>query len=168
MGNLDTHDGDEPERAEGYEVGYGKPPRHSRWPKGTSGNPAGRNKGARGLKTDLDAELRSSLSIRINGKTVTATTQRLMLRTLAARAASGDVRASRVVLDLILQVFGAGDRGGDGEKLSANDQMLLDRFLAANIACEPVAPRQLDEGPDKPSSRRPNDPSEDDRPVEQL
>lgn len=28
-----------------YEVGYGKPPQHTRWPKGRSPNPAGRPKG---------------------------------------------------------------------------------------------------------------------------
>ena len=38
-------------------VGYGRPPKHSRFRKGQSGNPRSRPKGARGLKTDLRAEL---------------------------------------------------------------------------------------------------------------
>ena len=66
-----------------YEVGYGRPPKHSRWTSGESGNPKGRRKGARGLKTDLDAELRETLTIQMNGKKVKGTSQRLMLRTLA-------------------------------------------------------------------------------------
>src|SRR5438105_4983911 len=37
--------------AKTYEVGYGKPPVHTRFPKGVSGNPAGRPKGAKGLNT---------------------------------------------------------------------------------------------------------------------
>ena len=40
-----------------YEVGYGKPPVATRWQPGQSGNPKGREKGARGLKTDLAAAL---------------------------------------------------------------------------------------------------------------
>lgn len=112
-----------------YEVGYGKPPKATRWRKGQSGNPRGRQKGSRGLKTDLHDELNATLEITINGKRVKGTTQQLMLRTLATRAASGDVRASRVLIDLVLQVFGAGDRGGERERLSAQDQALLDQFL---------------------------------------
>lgn len=112
-----------------YEVGYGRPPKHSRWGPGVSGNPKGRKKGSRGLKTDLDAELRETLTIQMNGKKVKGTTQRLMLRTLAARAASGDVRASRVLIDLTLQVFGAGDRGEKSERLSAIDQALLEELM---------------------------------------
>lgn len=38
------------ERAE-YEVGYGKPPKHTQFKPGQSGNPKGRPKGAKGLTT---------------------------------------------------------------------------------------------------------------------
>lgn len=46
-----------------YQVGYGKPPKHSRWKKGQSGNPRGRPKGTRGLKTDLHDELVATMEI---------------------------------------------------------------------------------------------------------
>ena len=38
---------------DGYEVGYGQPPTHSQFRPGQSGNPAGRRKGVRNLKTDV-------------------------------------------------------------------------------------------------------------------
>ena len=123
-----------------YEVGYGRPPKHSRWGPGVSGNPKGRKKGSRGLKTDLDAELRETLTIQVNGNKVKGTTQRLMLRTLATRAASGDVRASRILIDLILQVFGSGDRGGKGERLSAVDQTLLEELMEYEESEDQAAP----------------------------
>lgn len=119
-----------------YEVGYGRTPKHTRWPKGVSGNPKGRKKGTRGLKTDLDAELREILTIQMNGKKVKGTTQRLMLRTLAVRAASGDVRASRILIELILQVFGIEDRGGKGEQLSSIDRALLEDLLHSGTESE--------------------------------
>jgi hypothetical protein len=40
-----------------YEVGYGKPPRDTRFPKGQSGNPRGRPSGAKNLKTLLSEAL---------------------------------------------------------------------------------------------------------------
>ncbi|MAO04749.1 MAG: hypothetical protein CL804_09595 [Citromicrobium sp.] len=113
-----------------YEVGYGKPPRASRWPKGVSGNPAGRPKNARGLKTDLRAELVSRMDIKMNGERVSGTKQQLMLRTLTARAASGDVRATRILIDLVMQVFGPEDHADGKRALSPQDQQILDQVLS--------------------------------------
>jgi hypothetical protein len=39
-----------------YQVGYGKPPKHTQFKPGKSGNPQGRPKGTKNLKTDLIAE----------------------------------------------------------------------------------------------------------------
>ena len=36
-------------RSAEYQVGYGRPPQHTRFPKGQSGNPKGRPKGSRAL-----------------------------------------------------------------------------------------------------------------------
>jgi hypothetical protein len=113
-----------------YNVGYGKPPQHTRWQKGQSGNPRGRPKASRGLKTDLHAELVSRMTIQISGKPITATKQQLMLKTLTARAAAGDVRAIQTLIGLVMQVFGPEDRGGDQKRLSAQDQQILVELLA--------------------------------------
>lgn len=113
-----------------YDVGYGKPPKHTRWEKGQSGNPRGRPKASRGLKTDLHAELVSRMTIQISGKPITATKQQLMIKTLTARAAAGDVRAIQTLIKLVMQVFGPEDRGGDQKRLSAQDQQILDELLA--------------------------------------
>jgi hypothetical protein len=40
-----------------YQVGYGKPPKHTQFKLGESGNPQGRSKGTKNLKTDLAEEL---------------------------------------------------------------------------------------------------------------
>jgi hypothetical protein len=37
-----------------YEVGFGKPPKHTRFRAGQSGNPAGRRNGIRDLMTDVN------------------------------------------------------------------------------------------------------------------
>jgi hypothetical protein len=112
-----------------HEVGYGKPPKEHRFPPGQSGNPGGRKKGSRGIKTDLHAELSSVLTISINKQPVSGTKQRLMLKSLATRAAAGDVRASALLLPLIMQIFGIEDRGQDRRQLSQQDQAILDELL---------------------------------------
>jgi hypothetical protein len=43
-----------------YEVGYGRPPIHTRFKPGQSGNPAGRPKGAQNFATEIAAELKEA------------------------------------------------------------------------------------------------------------
>jgi Family of unknown function (DUF5681) len=46
-----------PDNEADYEVGYGKPPRHTRFKKGQSGNPRGRPNGSKNLSTLLSETL---------------------------------------------------------------------------------------------------------------
>lgn len=119
-----------PDDGGGYRVGYGKPPKEHQFPPGRSGNPKGRQKGSRGLKTDLQAELDGTIAITINGQRVHGTRQRLFVKALATRAAFGDLKAASILAPLILQVLGIEDRGGDRQTLSASDQAILDDLLS--------------------------------------
>lgn len=112
-----------------YEVGYGKPPKHTRFPPGQSGNPGGSQKGKRGLKFDLAAELDAKQTIIVNGQKITGRRQRLAVMALAARAASGDLKAAQTLMPLIVQVLGIEDRGTGRQKLSPQDQAILDAML---------------------------------------
>ena len=139
-----------PEKKRGeYEVGYQKPPKDHRFTTGMSGNPSGRKKGSRGLKTDLHAELSSVLTISINRQPVSGTKQRLMLKSLATRAAAGDVRASALLLPLIMQIFGIEDRGTERRSLSRQDQTLLDDLLAGSSMGEAPSVEALREVADQ-------------------
>jgi hypothetical protein len=51
-----------------FEVGYGKPPTASRFKPGQSGNPKGRKKGVRNIKTFLNEELNRRQWITVDGK----------------------------------------------------------------------------------------------------
>ena len=50
-----------------YEVGYGKPPRETRFAKGQSGNPRGRPSGAKNFKTLLSEALNEPVIVTENG-----------------------------------------------------------------------------------------------------
>jgi hypothetical protein len=56
-----------PEKTEDYEVGYGKPPRHTRFAKGQSGNPRGRPCGAKNFTTLLEEALDEPVTVTENG-----------------------------------------------------------------------------------------------------
>ena len=56
-----------PDDERDYEVGYGKPPRHTRFVKGQSGNPRGRPPGAKNMKTLLTKALNELVVVTDNG-----------------------------------------------------------------------------------------------------
>ena len=117
-----------------YEVGHGRPPKHTQFKKGQSGNPKGRKKGARGLKTDLRAELNERIEITENGKTLKLTKQQLMVKQLTAKAIKGDVRAISKLTDLAMVLFGPDDEvRKSAVALPAENKAILDAYVARQV-----------------------------------
>lgn len=114
----------------GYEVGYGKPPKSGQFKPGQSGNPGGKKAGKRSIKHDLDKALSAPAAIKFNGKTIKGTNQSMALLTLATRAGAGDVKAQALLLPFVMQVFGPDDRSGTRRTLSSQDQALFDDIMA--------------------------------------
>ncbi len=112
-----------------YEVGYGKPPKSGQFKKGQSGNRKGRPKGARGLKTDLKAELGKRVTITENGRQRMLTMQQLMVRQLTTGAGKGDLRAIAQIMELIVRVLGVEGEVSAKAVLSAEDEEILAEFL---------------------------------------
>lgn len=67
-------------------------------------------------------KVNAKLTISIGGKAIKNTTQRLMVRRLAARSASGNIQATRLLIDMIMQVSGPSNRGGEATRLLVQDQ----------------------------------------------
>src|SRR5262245_28321368 len=76
-----------------YRVGYGRPPRHSVWKPGQSGNPKGRPKATRNFKTDVTATLTSPVQVTRRGRPHKVSTQQAILLRLREQALGGDARA---------------------------------------------------------------------------
>ncbi len=72
-----------------YPVGRGRPPLHSRFPKGQSGNPSGRPKGVRNLQTETIKELLGRITVTENGRQIRISKQRLLIKKLVADAPAG-------------------------------------------------------------------------------
>jgi hypothetical protein len=82
-----------------YQVGYGKPPQHTRFKKGESGNPAGRPKGTKNLTTLFEKELKQRVVVTENGRRRSITKQEAMVKHLVNKAVSGD----RPLMQLLLE-----------------------------------------------------------------
>lgn len=76
-----------------YEVGYGKPPKQTRFRKGLSGNPNGRPRGKPNWRTLLERAMNEKVVINENGVRKTVTKLEAALKQLVNKAASGDLRA---------------------------------------------------------------------------
>jgi hypothetical protein len=84
-----------------YEIGFGKPPKHSRFRKGLSGNPKGRPKGRRNLATVLERTLQEKIVINENGERRTVTKLEAAVKQLVNKAAAGDLAALRQLTALV-------------------------------------------------------------------
>lgn len=84
----------------GEKIGYGRPPKKSQFKPGQSGNPKGRPKGSVNLATDLSSELGELISVKENGRTRRISKQRALVKSLAAKALQGDIRALTTLLTL--------------------------------------------------------------------
>ena len=84
-----------------YEVGYGKPPRHTRFKKGQSGNPRGRPSGSKNLATVLSEALNELVIVAENGGRRKITKRKAIVTQLVNRSASADLPALKLVFDMV-------------------------------------------------------------------
>lgn len=85
-----------------YDIGYKKPPKHSRFQKGKSGNPKGRPKNRSPNMTEvLDKLLSKKVSIVENGHQQTVTTYELVFTRILRDAINGKPYAVRALINLI-------------------------------------------------------------------
>ena len=95
-----------------YTVGYCKPPRHSRFKKGQSGNPGGRPAGSKNLKTLVIQALNKDTVITEDGRHRKITKREAVAIGLVNRSATADFRALKILLDILP------DTEGQAEPLS--------------------------------------------------
>jgi hypothetical protein len=127
-----------------YEVGYGKPPKHSQFQPGKSGNPNGKPKGSLGLRAELKAELSQKIPVTENGKTRRISKRRVVIKSLVAKAAKGDVRAADRLLHLIIQAEGFEDQRSPRHQLSDADREIVEQLVGQPDVQGSAAPPEQD------------------------
>jgi len=113
-----------------FEIGYGKPPKHGQFKKGHSGNPNGRPKGAKNLKTELKEELQEKIVLKEGGQAKIVSKQRAMLKSLTAKAVQGDTKAANLLLNLVFKMLHQDDTQAEAVDWTKTDETILKAFAA--------------------------------------
>jgi hypothetical protein len=108
-----------------YQVGYGKPPQHTRFKKGESGNPTGRPKGSKNLTTLLEKELKQRVVITENGRRRSITKQEAMVKHLVNKAVSGDRALMQLLLEEIRLLEARAASSPSGTNLDEADREVM-------------------------------------------
>jgi Family of unknown function (DUF5681) len=116
-----------------YKVGYGHPPRHSRFAKGCSGNPKGRPKGSKNLATLVGEALDQRVVVKENGKRRRISKREAIVAQLVNKSAGADLKAIALLLGMVQQIEARGSAAGAPVALTtAADQQVM-AALAARL-----------------------------------
>jgi Family of unknown function (DUF5681) len=114
-----------------YEVGYGKPPRHTRFEPGRSGNPRGRPRGKKNLSTLLSDALDEPVIVVENGRRRTITKRGAIIKQLVNRSAQADLKATQILLGMLRDIECRADPvSAETAGFTEADQQIIQRIQA--------------------------------------
>ena len=113
-----------------YEVGYGKPPHHTRFVKGQSGNPRGRPRGAKNMKTLLNKALNEFVTVTENGGRRKVSKREAIATQLVNRSAKADFKAIQILLGMLRDIEGDTDPHLSDPIFTEADQQIIQRIQA--------------------------------------
>jgi hypothetical protein len=128
-----------------YKVGYRRPPQHSRFQKGQSGNPQGRPRGVRNFATEVREALGAKMLVRQAGTARRMTRRSAVVLSLLDKALKGDVRAASLLVGIEGRAEASNGGLPDGAP-SADDVELFEGFVAWVQARPPSKPTDEEPG----------------------
>lgn len=116
----------------GYDVGYGKPPKATRFQKGRSGNPKGRTKGSENMETILQRTLMEKVRVVVNGSPRMVPKVEVAVTQAVNQAAGGSLKALKEILDLWRWLEGriAAQQSGEAAEEPEDDREVLEQLAA--------------------------------------
>lgn len=113
--------------SEEYEIGYGRPPKHSQFAKGQSGNKKGRPRGSKNAGTIANEMLNKKIPIRENGEERNMTAREAMILAQRQKALRGDIKAFQFLLNISNDA--APDIESNEWQMSDEERKVLARFI---------------------------------------
>jgi phosphosulfolactate phosphohydrolase-like enzyme len=114
-------------------VGYGRPPRATRFQKGRSGNPNGRPKGSKNLASIFAKAARETVIVTSNGRRH----QKSKLEVIAAqqtnKAAGGDLAAAKFIASIVGADEHRGEAAAARQPVSKETRDAGDKALLADL-----------------------------------
>jgi hypothetical protein len=113
---------------EDYSIGYGKPPRHTQFKPGQSGNASGRPKKSPAIAEVISKHLHKRVSVNVGNEIKKIQMLEAILMKVVSKAASGDLKSAEFILNLL----------NAGGKKDRNDNLpqLLEQFRALDAKQE--------------------------------
>jgi hypothetical protein len=119
-----------PDNEDDYKVGYGKPPHHTRFKRGQSGNPRGRPPGAKNLSTLLTEALNEPVVIAENGGRRKISKREAIIKQLVNQSAKGDWRAVKLLLDILQDIERRTEPQAEESSFSLDDEKVIAQWKA--------------------------------------
>lgn len=118
--------------AEDYEVGYRKPPKHSRFKPGVSPNPSGRPKRSPTFLEEFQAELNTRVEVQENGRRRRLTKRRLITK----QVVNGAVKGDRACLRMAQTVMAILDERAVSavDKMTSKERAAVDKAIMQSLA----------------------------------
>jgi hypothetical protein len=112
-----------------YEVGYGKPPIHTRYKQGQSGNPRGRPSGSKNLRTLVTDAVNELVVVTEEGRRRKISKRQAMIMQLVNQALKGDLRAFKILLEILRDIEDRSETETGKNTFGAADQKILEHFM---------------------------------------
>jgi hypothetical protein len=120
-------------------VGHGRPPEHTRFKRGKSGNPRGRPKGVRNLKTDVMEEMREWIVVREGEHPKRISKQRAIIKSLVNRTLKGDSRAANTLMNTLFRILDPeGESAAPSPALTTEEQNVLEALKARLLGSDSI------------------------------
>jgi hypothetical protein len=123
-----------------YKVGYKRPPIHSRFKPGQSGNPKGRPAGSANAKTTVQRVMNERVSVRRGQKTSSITTLEAMVQAHAVKAIKGDSRSAGMVINVMSRTGLLADQENEITLDAAKRRASADKARSSDALFENIDP----------------------------
>ena len=113
-----------------YKVGRGKPPLHSRFRKGRSGNPRGPRPRAKNLLALLARALNEPVVVTTDGRPRQITKREAVIAQLVDKSTGADLRATKMLIDMLKDIEKrAGTPPPDTSAFTPADEEVVETLL---------------------------------------
>ena len=111
-----------------YAANYRKPPEHTRFKKGQSGNPRGRT--PKNLPALLAAALNEKVIVTENGKRRQITKREAVIAQLVNKSAAAELRATKMLIDMLRDVEKKAEPAPEKNPFAPTDKEVVQQLIA--------------------------------------